>query len=173
MTIGPNGPFATEQDCETAAYCAGSTSIDCTQYGVDYDPVTLDNTSGGFFHPQGLNLATNGNCQGIQNKIQQVNNIPNQEKRDCRLDYLNLLLALCQSNAGSCTAWTAANGAWIQDMTDRYNGTGAPSGCNGLSGNNTNSVCGRKAHFCPGSTPSKECKCDWLTTFTAQNNCGC
>ena len=173
MTIGTNGPFPTEQDCETAAYCAGSTSIDCTQYGVDYDPVTLDNTSGGFFHPQGLNLATNGNCQGIQNKIQQVNNIPNQEKRDCRLDYLNLLLALCQSNAGSCTAWTAANGAWIQDMTDRYNGTGAPSGCNGLSGNNTNSVCGRKAHFCPGSTPSKECKCDWLTTFTAQNNCGC
>jgi len=58
-------------------------------------------------------------------------------------------------------------------MTDRYNGTGAPSGCNGLSGNNTNSVCGRKAHFCPGNTPSKECKCDWLTTFTANNNCGC
>tara|TARA_Y100000310_G_scaffold342951_1_gene448410 strand:- start:6778 stop:7089 length:312 start_codon:yes stop_codon:yes gene_type:complete len=62
---------------------------------------------------------------------------------------------------------------WIAEMTDRYNGTGVPSGCNGLSGNNTNSVCGRKAHFCPGNTPSKECKCEWLTNFTAQNNCNC
>ena len=174
MTIGPNGPFATESACETSNYCGGITSVDCTQYGVDYDPVTLDNSAGGWFL-QGLNLATNGNCQGIQNKIQQVNNIPNQEKRDCRLDYLNLLLALCQSNAGSCTAWTAANGDWIGEMEDRYNGLGAPqhTGCWGPNGNNTNSVCGRKAHFCPGSTPSKECKCDWLTTFTAIQNCGC
>jgi hypothetical protein len=169
MTIGSNGPFPTEQDCETAAYCAGSTSVDCTQYGVDYDPVTLDNTSGGFFHPQGLTLATNGNCQGIQNKIQQVNNISNQDKKDCRLDYLNLLLALCQGNSSG----TNLNPNWINMMTTRYNGTGAPSGCWGLSGNNNQSICGRKAHFCPGNTPMKQAKCQWLTNFTSTNNCNC
>jgi len=169
MTIGTNGPFPTEQDCETAAYCAGSTVVDCTLHGVDYDPVTLDNTAGGFFHPQGLNLATNGNCQGILNKIQQVNNITNQDKKDCRLDYLNLLLSLCQGNSGLPTL----SPNWIALMTNRYNGTGAASGCNGLSGNNTNSVCGRKAHFCPGSTPMKQAKCQWLTNFTSTNNCNC
>jgi len=145
------------------------TSVDCTQYGVDYNSITLDNTSGGFFHPQGLTLATNGNCQGIQNKIQQVNNIPNQDKKDCRLDYLNLLLALCQSNSGNVTL----DPAWINMMTTRYNGTGAPSGCWGLSGNNNQSICGRKVHFCPGSTPMKQAKCQWLTNFASINNCNC
>ena len=60
-------------------------------------------------------------------------------------------------------------------MTDRYNGTGGPSGCWGISGNNTNSVCGRKAYFCglPSPSPMQQAKCTWLTTFTAQNNCNC
>tara|TARA_R110001583_G_scaffold26876_3_gene96566 strand:+ start:4951 stop:5949 length:999 start_codon:yes stop_codon:yes gene_type:complete len=150
------------------ADCQSNCSVDCTQYGVDYDPVTLDNSAGGWFL-QGINLATNGNCNGIQNKIQQVNNIPNQDKKDCRLDYLNLLLALCQGNSGAPTL----NPAWITLMTNRYNGTGALSGCWGLTGTNTNSVCGRKAHFCPGSTPMKQAKCQWLTNFTSTNNCNC
>ena len=149
----------------------GVAGVDCTQYGVDYDPATLDNSQGGWFL-QGLNLVTNGNCQGIQNKIQQVNNISNQEKRDCRLDYLNLLLALCQSSTGGCGP-NQPSPTFINTMTTIYNGTGGPSGCWGLSGNNPNSVCGKKNSICPGNTPTKECKCDWLTTFTTNNNCGC
>tara|TARA_R110002020_G_scaffold165082_1_gene352355 strand:+ start:3894 stop:4703 length:810 start_codon:yes stop_codon:yes gene_type:complete len=169
-TGGPNGPFATEQDCETAAYCAGSTSVDCTQYGVDYDPVTLDNSAGGFFSPQGLTLATNGNCQGIQNKIQQVNNIPNQDKKDCRLDYLNLLLTLCQGNSGN----VQVSQTFINTMTNRYNN----KGCYGIGGSVTNiqnnSICDKKADFCPGNTPMKQAKCQWLTDFiNNQTNCGC
>ena len=62
-------------------------------------------------------------------------------------------------------------------MTNRYNGTGAASGCWGVSGNNTNSICGRKYHFCvvPGpTTAAKQAKCDWLTTFAnVTNNCNC
>tara|TARA_R100001377_G_scaffold83719_1_gene65734 strand:- start:26 stop:958 length:933 start_codon:yes stop_codon:yes gene_type:complete len=142
-------------------------SIDCTQYGVDYDPTTLINA--GSFFQVGINAVNNGNCNPILNKITAVNGISNQQKKNCRLDYLNELLIACQGNSGL----PSLNPAWINLMTNRYNGTGALSGCWGLTGTNTNSACGRKAHFCPGNTPMKQAKCQWLTNFTSTNNCNC
>ena len=32
MTIGPNGPFLTQQDCETSNYCGGGQTYDCTDW---------------------------------------------------------------------------------------------------------------------------------------------
>ena len=140
--------------------------VDCTQYGVDYNPTTLVNA--GSFFTGGINAANNGNCNAILNKIQQVNNISNQDKKDCRLDYLDDLLAACQGNSGVQVSQT-----FINTMTNRYNN----KGCYGVGGSPTNilnnSICDKKADFCPGSTPMKQAKCNWLTTFTANNNCNC
>ena len=141
--------------------------VDCTQYGVDYNPTTLVNA--GSFFTGGINAANNGNCNAILNKIQQVNNISNQDKKDCRLDYLNDLLAACQGNSGG----VQVSPTFINTMTNRYNN----KGCYGVGGSATNilnnSICDKKADFCPGSTAMKQAKCNWLTTFTANNNCNC
>jgi len=145
--------------------------VDCTQYGVNLDPANPLINNGSFFSPAGYNAYTNGNCNPILNKIQQVNNISNQDKKNCRLDYLNDLLLACQQGT------TTVSQSWITLMTNRYNSTTGPGGCWGVSGNNNQSVCGRKNHFCvsPGpTTPIKQAKCDWLTDFiNNQTNCGC
>ena len=155
-----------QSDCQAACSCA--------QYGIDYDPVTGDNSQGGWF-TQGYTamVGPNQNCNSTINKIAQ--GCPSNwsaAKCQCRMDYLNFLLTLCQGSSGTATV----SNAFINTMTTMYNGTGGPSGCWGLSGNNTNSVCGKKAYFCglgTSGTPMQQAKCTWLTTFTANNNCNC
>jgi len=170
MTIGPNGPFATEQDCETSNYCGGSTGVDCTQHGVDNVDQTTGANPGGYFDPQGANAIANGNCNPIQNKINQ-GCPPNwsQEKCDCRMDHLNFLLTLCQSNSGNVTP----SSTFTNSMTNHYNNQGCYGNQGSQSSPHPNSVCGKKISICPGSTAMTQAKCNWLTTFTANNNCNC
>ena len=167
----PSGGQYTGQNAQSDCQAA----CGCVQHGIDYDPATGDNSQGGWF-TQGYiaMVGPNQNCNPTINKIAQ--GCPSNwsaAKCQCRMDYLNFLLTLCQGSSGSSTLPQT----WIDTMTDRYNGTGAPSGCWGLSGNNGQSVCGRKNHFCvspgPGTSTMKQAKCDWLTTFTANNNCNC
>jgi hypothetical protein len=153
--------------------CDG-TSVDCTQHGVgpNVDQTTGANP-GGYFDPQGVTAVVNGNCNPIQNKIAQ--GCPSnwsQEKCDCRMDHLNFLLTLCQSSTGGCGP-NQPSQTFISSRTNHYNNQGCYGNQGSQSNPHSNSACGKKNSICPGSTPTKECKCDWLTTFTANNNCNC
>ena len=126
-------------------------------------------------------------CNWICNKVnaltaqQPFPNTPQGIRKQCKLDYVQTAannVPCINSNTGNCTSGSQSgtlSQTWIDLMTNRYNGTGGPSGCWGISGNNTNSVCGRKAYFCglPSQSPMQQAKCAWLTTFTANNNCNC
>jgi len=148
----------------------GGTSIDCTQHGVDNVDQTTGANPGGYFDPQGVNAIANGNCNPIQNKINQGCK-PNwsQEKCDCRMDHLNFLLTLCQANSGN----VQVSQTFINSMTNHYNNQGCYGNQGSQSSPHPNSVCGKKNSICPGSTAMKQAKCNWLTTFTSNNNCNC
>ena len=186
--------YGTSQDnldaCNLACTQAGP--LDCDTGLPDYSPnqwagvVNFMNTCD---QKEALALAGGNGCNWICNR---VNNLISQQpftpgtilgdKNQCKLDYVQAAannVPCTNSNTGNCTSGGNQGGVsttFITTMTTIYNGTGGPSGCWGLSGNNPNSVCGRKAYFCgmcPGCTPMQQAKCDWLTTFTASNNCNC
>ena len=130
----------------------------------------------------------NGNCNWICNKVNSLTAqqpfpaTPQGDRKQCKLDYVQAAannVPCTNSNTGNCTSGNQGtlSQTWIDLMTDRYNGTGGPSGCWGLSGTNPNSVCGRKAYFCSLPSPSsmQQAKCQWLTTFTAAQTppCNC
>tara|TARA_B100000427_G_scaffold226313_1_gene189906 strand:+ start:529 stop:1413 length:885 start_codon:yes stop_codon:yes gene_type:complete len=157
--------YLTCNDCT-----GGNTGVDCTQYGIDLDPTNPLINNGSFF-PQGYTAYMNGNCNPILNKIQQVNNISNVDKKNCRLDYLNDLLIACQQGTATVRQ------TFINNMTSHHQ----QQGCYGNGGTQSNptqnSVCNKKAHFCgmcvTGCSPMQQAKCDWLTDFITTNNCNC
>ena len=143
--------------------------VDCVQYGVDLNPTNSLINDGSFFSPQGYNAYMNGNCNPILNQIQNVQNISNVDKKNCRLDYLNDLLLACQQGT------TTVSPTFINNMTNHHN----TQGCYGNGGTQSNptpnSVCNKKAQFCGINNPSamQQAKCNWLTNFITTNNCNC
>jgi len=172
--------------------CSQPGPLDCDTGLPDYSPnqwagvVNFMNTCD---QKEALALAGGNGCNWICNR---VNNLISQQpfalgtlggdRKQCKLDYVQAAannVPCTNSNTGNCTSGNqgaTVSQTFINTMTTMYNGTGGPSGCWGLSGNNPNSVCGKKAYFCgmcPGCTPMQQAKCDWLTTFTSTNNCSC
>ena len=183
------GPTA-QADCN--AVCG---NVSCAQHGVDYDPVTGENCPGCWF-TQGWNaINNNGNCNPTINKIAQIgpncSSYPNWStaKCQCRLDYLNFLLTLCQSNTNCncCPASPLPAPNFITNMSTRWTNSIAANpngdGCVGNPNNPNSGMCVKFKQFCPSSGPNSvpggqgspnnnthACKCDYLwATYT----CNC
>ena len=185
---------ANENDC--LANCSSTSPLDCLTGAPDWTPQQWTSVTAfmALADQKSLLAQSGGNgCNWICNKRDSLQSqapfTPGTlggDKKQCKLDYINDVYnnTPCQPNPqGSgcvfCGGVTPSQ-TFINNMTTMYNGTGGPSGCWGLNGNNPNSICGRKAQFCPAPagnnsnpTPMQQAKCDWLTTFTVQNNCNC
>ena len=187
----PLGNFPTLNDCQQN--CSQTQTLDCDTGAPMYTPqqwagnltfyATADQKS--------LDAQNGGNgCNWICNKRNSLQSQApftpgslGQDRKQCKLDYINDIYnnTPCQPNpqGSGCIygAGVQVSPNWVNLMTNRYNSTSGPGGCWGISGNNNQSVCGRKNHFCvsPGpTTPMKQAKCDWLTDFiNNQTNCGC
>ena len=169
----PNGQYVSLAQCQHNC----SATVNCAALIPNWH-TTVDQKE--------ANAIGGGNgCNWICNKVNSLMSqqpFPNTAqgiRKQCKLDYINDVYnnTPCQPNSqGSGCVFgggVTPSANWINLMTNRYNSTTGPGGCWGTSGSNNQSVCGRKAHFCPGNTPMKQAKCQWLTNFTSTNNCNC
>ncbi len=192
----PLGNFPTLNDCQQN--CSQTQTLNCSDGSPMYTPQQWNpNYSSFVFQADSKSVdAQNGGngCNWICTKRDSLQSQApftpgslGQDRKQCKLDYINDVYnnTPCQPNpqGSGCVYGGGAtlSGQWTSLMTNRYNSTTGPGGCWGVSGNNNQSVCGRKAHFCPAPvgnnsnpSPMQQAKCDWLTDFiNNQTNCGC
>ena len=188
------GPTSQDNENDCLANCGVTGPLVCDTGAPDWTPQQWGSSYANFVvdcdakEQDAINGLASG-CNWICNRVNSLtaavaNATPGTvgyDRKQCKLDYVQTAannVPCINSNTGNCTSGSQSgtlSQTWIDLMTNRYNGTGGPSGCWGISGNNTNSVCGRKAYFCglPSQSPMQQAKCAWLTTFTANNNCNC
>ena len=175
---GSTGPF----DCRT-----GAPDYTSQQWGTSVDSFfnTCDQKEalamGG--NPAGCNWICNKRNALLAGAPYTPGNI-NHDRKQCKLDYVQDAannVPCNTSNSGPCTSSTGSGGinqAWIDDRIENYDPSFNNKGCCGnpaqwscqppyASGVEAQpaSLCGKKDQFCPGTTPTQQAKCDWLTDY--------